>query len=74
MHVAASPMRAYASARPPRAQLPRHCSACFSACDITGADAVHPAYGFSRLPRFPILHEHDIHFIGSEPAIFGSWG
>ena len=37
-----------------------------SACEITGADAVHPGYGFlSENARFAeILQEHNIHFIG----------
>ena len=37
-----------------------------SACEITGADAVHPGYGFlSENARFAdILHAHDIVFIG----------
>jgi acetyl-CoA carboxylase biotin carboxylase subunit len=37
-----------------------------TACEITGADAVHPGYGFlSENARFAeILSEHKIHFIG----------
>ncbi len=37
-----------------------------AACEITGADAVHPGYGFlSENARFAeILEEHNIHFIG----------
>ncbi|VAV91166.1 Biotin carboxylase of acetyl-CoA carboxylase [hydrothermal vent metagenome] len=40
--------------------------AILSACEITGADAVHPGYGFlSENARFSdILKEHDITFIG----------
>lgn len=37
-----------------------------AACEITGADAVHPGYGFlSENARFAeILEEHNVHFIG----------
>ena len=40
--------------------------ALLAACEITGADAVHPGYGFlSENARFAeILNEHNIHFIG----------
>src|SRR5918911_4467848 len=40
--------------------------ALLAACEITGADAVHPGYGFlSENARFAeILEEHKIHFIG----------
>jgi acetyl-CoA carboxylase biotin carboxylase subunit len=40
--------------------------ALLAACEITGADAVHPGYGFlSENARFAeILTEHSIHFIG----------
>src|SRR6202158_476222 len=40
--------------------------AILSACEITGADAVHPGYGFlSENARFTeILAEHGVHFIG----------
>jgi acetyl-CoA carboxylase biotin carboxylase subunit len=40
--------------------------AILSACEITGADAVHPGYGFlSENARFAeILTEHNVHFIG----------
>ena len=43
-----------------------HIPALLAACEITGADAVHPGYGFlSENARFAeILAEHDITFIG----------
>jgi acetyl-CoA carboxylase biotin carboxylase subunit len=40
--------------------------ALLAACEITGADAVHPGYGFlSENARFAeILNDHNLHFIG----------
>jgi acetyl-CoA carboxylase biotin carboxylase subunit len=40
--------------------------ALLAACEITGADAVHPGYGF--LSENAILEEHNIHFIGPRAA------
>jgi acetyl-CoA carboxylase biotin carboxylase subunit len=50
--------------------------ALLAACEITGADAVHPGYGFlSENARFAeILEEHNIHFIGPKPAHIRTMG
>jgi acetyl-CoA carboxylase biotin carboxylase subunit len=51
---------------PPAKESYLNAYALVSACEITGADAVHPGYGFlSENARFAeILGEHNIHFIG----------
>ena len=51
---------------PPASQSYLNIPALLAACEITGADAVHPGYGFlSENARFAeILEEHDITFIG----------
>jgi acetyl-CoA carboxylase, biotin carboxylase subunit len=55
---------------PPARESYLNVPALLSACEITGADAVHPGYGFlSENARFAeILQEHDIQFIGPKPA------
>ena len=54
---------------PPGAQSYRNIPAILSACEITGAEAIHPGYGFlSENARFAeIVKEHKITFIGPEP-------
>jgi acetyl-CoA carboxylase, biotin carboxylase subunit len=54
---------------PPAKESYLNAYALVSACEITGADAVHPGYGFlSENARFAeILGEHGIHFIGPRP-------
>ncbi len=55
---------------PPARESYLNIPALLAACEITGADAVHPGYGFlSENARFAeILGEHSIHFIGPKPA------
>ena len=59
------PMKAFASARPRRDSY-LNIPAIVAACEITGAEAVHPGYGFlAENARFAeILAEHGITFIG----------
>ncbi len=54
----------------PAAQSYRNIPAIIAACEITGAEAIHPGYGFlSENARFAeIVKEHGITFIGPEPA------
>src|SRR5262250_2388571 len=51
---------------PPSKESYLNVPALLAACEITGADAVHPGYGFlSENARFAeILSEHNLHFIG----------
>ena len=55
---------------PPAAQSYLNIPAIIAACEITGAEAIHPGYGFlSENARFAeIVKEHGITFIGPEPA------
>ena len=54
---------------PPAAQSYLNIPAIISACEITGAQAIHPGYGFlSENARFAeIVKEHGITFIGPPP-------
>ena len=54
---------------PPAKESYLNIPALLAACEITGADAVHPGYGFlSENARFAeILGEHNVHFIGPKP-------
>ncbi|MGA7674728.1 MAG: acetyl-CoA carboxylase biotin carboxylase subunit [Rhizomicrobium sp.] len=54
---------------PPSAQSYLNIPAIISACEITGAQAIHPGYGFlSENARFAeIVKEHGITFIGPQP-------
>ena len=54
---------------PPGAQSYRNIPAIIAACEITGAEAIHPGYGFlSENARFAeIVREHGITFIGPSP-------
>src|SRR5688500_5630781 len=51
---------------PPARESYLNVPALLTACEITGADAVHPGYGFlSENARFAeILEDHNVHFIG----------
>ena len=64
-----SPTSRCASARRRRAKSYLNIPALLSACEITGAEAVHPGYGFlAENARFAeILAEHQIGFIGPSP-------
>jgi acetyl-CoA carboxylase biotin carboxylase subunit len=55
---------------PPARESYLNIPALLAACEITGADAVHPGYGFlSENARFAeILAEHKVGFIGPTPA------
>src|ERR1700759_5010252 len=54
---------------PPSAQSYLNIPAIIAACEITGAEAIHPGYGFlSENARFAeIVDEHGITFIGPKP-------
>src|SRR5450755_3793068 len=55
---------------PPAAQSYLNMPAIIAACEITGAEAIHPGYGFlSENARFAeIVKAHGITFVGPEPA------
>src|SRR5580693_2965741 len=54
---------------PPSAQSYLNIPAIIAACEITGAEAIHPGYGFlSENAKFAeIVKEHGLTFIGPEP-------
>ena len=64
------PTKASASARRRRATATSTCRAILSAATITGADAIHPGYGFlSENADFAEMVEaHGLTFIGPSPA------
>jgi acetyl-CoA carboxylase biotin carboxylase subunit len=61
---------------PPGAQSYRNIPAIIAACEITGAEAIHPGYGFlSENARFAeIVREHGITFIGPSPEHIRTMG
>ncbi|HWB44479.1 MAG TPA: acetyl-CoA carboxylase biotin carboxylase subunit [Hyphomicrobiaceae bacterium] len=61
---------------PPAAQSYLNIPSLLAACEITGADAIHPGYGFlSENARFAeILEEHNITFIGPTSAHIRTMG
>ena len=62
-------MKASASGRRAAAQSYLNIPAIIAACEITGAEAIHPGYGFlSENAHFAeIVEEHGITFIGPKP-------
>ncbi len=60
---------------PPAAQSYLNIPPIIAAAEITGAEAIHPGYGFlSENARFAeIVREHGLTFIGPSPSISGSW-
>jgi acetyl-CoA carboxylase, biotin carboxylase subunit len=60
---------------PPARESYLNIPAIIAACEITGADAIHPGYGFlsenAKLRRDP--EDHGITFIGPSPSTSGSW-
>src|SRR6476660_4516081 len=61
---------------PPARESYLNVPALLAACEITGADAVHPGYGFlSENARFAeILEDHGVHFIGPKPEHIRTMG
>jgi len=60
---------------PPSADSYLSIPAIIAACEVTGAQAIHPGYGFlSENANFvQVVEDHDLIFIGPRPSISASW-